>query len=642
MNFRQFALNNVLRSKRTYIAHFMSSAFSVMVFFIYAMLAFHPNLENGIMSSSGTVSQLGTMGMKVSQVIVFVFSFFFLLYSVGAFMKVRQKEFGILLVLGMSRKQLNRMLFIENLVIGAAAIAGGIGAGLIFSKLTLLISASLLAVDEGLPFYVPGKAVLLTVGAYAVLFIVVALFSSILLRKGTLISLVKSDETPKSAPKASVWLAILAVLLMGGGYVMVMVFAVLQIFSLPLLFGGVVLVITGTYFLYTQFSVYYMKRLQRKPHVFFRKTNLLTISELIYRIRDNAVMFFMVTIISASAFTGIGTALTVGDPGLSGMENPYAFTFVSFEEDRKKGEEQLNMIRHELEQSGIQYREASFNLMTSDNGYPLITLSQYNGLLASMGLEESSLAGDESILTPGSVGERNRLRLEGVDTEEIEIMSGILAETVKVVRAEELIVIPHLYGNALVIPDDRFQRFHAAQEDEVTAPVHHTFYVEDWKETGEVSSAIAAALDQGDGEYSSYFTSLYSEWKSSRQENGVMLMVSGLIGIVFFTFAASFIYFRLYADLSRDEQQYRMIAKVGLSRRELRKIVTQQLAIMFFLPIVIAVIHSGVAFLALQQLVDFSILGHTIKIFIFFLGVQILFFLITRWRYLDRMYKTIQ
>ena len=81
------------------------------------------------------------------------------------------------------------------------------------------------------------------------------------------------------------------------------------------------------------------------------------------------------------------------------------------------------------------------------------------------------------------------------------------------------------------------------------------------------------------------------DWLNSKQTNGIILILSGLIGIVFFTFAASFTYFRLYADLERDEAQYRMIGKMGLSRPELRKIVTRQLLLMFFLPILVAVIH---------------------------------------------------
>ncbi|MGE7224661.1 ABC transporter permease [Paenibacillus glucanolyticus] len=642
MNFRQFAINNVLRSKRTYIAHFLSSAFSVMIFFTYGLLSFHPQLKDGLVSSSGTLSMLGTMGMTVSQYIVFVFSFFFLLYSVGAFIKVRKKEFGILMILGMSRKQLNRMLFIENILIGAAAIIAGLGIGMLFSKLILLISAKLMAVDQGLPFYFPLQALVMTAVAYAVLFLLIALFSSLMLRKGTLLALVKAEESPKPQPKASPWLAVLAVFLIAAGYGMVMAFAILQIFNLLLLLGGVVLVITGTYFLFTQFSVYFMRYLQKRERFFFRKTNLLTVSELLYRIKDNAVMFFLVSVISASAFTGIGTTLAIGDPGLSAMENPYAYTYSMYDEDEDKGNRHLDIIREELKKGGLDYKEAEVTPIFTDNGVKLIKLSEYNGLIQSLGYPAETLGNLEGILTPGTVSEKNSYRIDGPLSDQFEVLNGKTSEIVKVLKAETFIAVPESYGETLVVSDRLYEDALQAQQDqEYGYAAYHTFYVQDWKNTGDVSRSILERFNENE-DNSFYLKSLYFDWKNAQQQNGILLMVSGLVGIVFFTFAASFVYFRLYADLARDEQQYRMIAKVGLSKKELGIIITKQLVIMFFLPMLIALIHSGVAFVALQQLVDFSIVGHSLKIFIFFLSIQIMYFFITRWRYLERLNKMIQ
>lgn len=642
MNFRQFAINNVLRSKRTYIAHFLSSAFSVMIFFTYGLLSFHPQLKDGLVSSSGTLSMLGTMGMTVSQYIVFVFSFFFLLYSVGAFIKVRKKEFGILMILGMSRKQLNRMLFIENILIGAAAIIAGMGIGMLFSKLILLISAKLMAVDQGLPFYFPLQALVMTAVAYAVLFLLIALFSSLMLRKGTLLALVKAEESPKPQPKASPWLAVLAVFLIAAGYGMVMTFAILQIFNLLLLLGGVVLVITGTYFLFTQFSVYFMRYLQKRERFFFRKTNLLTVSELLYRIKDNAVMFFLVSVISASAFTGIGTTLAIGDPGLSAMENPYAYTYSMYDEDEDKGNRHLDIIREELKKGGLDYKEAEVTPIFTDNGVKLIKLSEYNGLIQSLGYPAETLGDLEGILTPGTVSEKNSYRIDGPLSDQFEVLNGKTSEIVKVLKAETFIAVPESYGETLVVSDRLYEDALQAQQDqEYGYASYHTFYVQDWKNTGDVSRSILERFNENE-DNSYYLKSLYFDWKNAQQQNGILLMVSGLVGIVFFTFAASFVYFRLYADLARDEQQYRMIAKVGLSKKELGIIITKQLVIMFFLPMLIALIHSGVAFVALQQLVDFSIVGHSLKIFIFFLSIQIMYFFITRWRYLERLNKMIQ
>lgn len=539
----------------------------------------------------------------------------------------------------MSRKQLNRMLFIENMLIGMAAIVVGLGTGLLFAKLILLISAKVMAVDNGLPFYFPLKALVITAVSYSILFLLIAGFSSVMLRKGTLLALVKAEDAPKPQPKASPWLALLALLLIVTGYGMVMVFSVLQIFSFLLLLGGVVLVIGGTYFLFTQFSVYLMRYLQNKKPFFFRRTNLLTISELIYRMKDNAVMFFLVSVISASAFTGIGTTLAIGDPGLSAMENPYAYTYSYYEEEADRGKKDLEIVRQELDKAGFAYREGSVTPAYSDNGIKVIKLSEYNMLVESQGYPAETLGEDEGILTPGTVTEKNNYRINGLMFSEMEIDAGNEKVAVDVIKAETFIAVPDSYGVMLVVSDSLYDW--VAASEEYSSSTYHTFFVPDWKDTGEVTRTIMNRMNES-GEYSYYLKSLYLQWKGALQQNGILLIVSGLVGIVFFTFAASFVYFRLYTDLARDEQQYRMIAKVGLSRRELRTIVTRQLVMMFFLPMLVALIHTVVAFVGLQQLVDFSIVGHSVNIFIFFLGLQIVYFLVTRWRYLNRMYHIIQ
>src|SRR5690625_841103 len=112
MTFRQFAFNNVFRNKRLYIAYFLSSLFTVMVFFTFAIFAFHPELSGEKMNSN--VLQ----GMSVAGSIIYVFSFFFVLYSMSSFLQSRKREFGLLMIQGMSNKQIRWMVFLENMVIG--------------------------------------------------------------------------------------------------------------------------------------------------------------------------------------------------------------------------------------------------------------------------------------------------------------------------------------------------------------------------------------------------------------------------------------------------------------------------------------------------------------------------------------------
>ncbi|WP_413378052.1 FtsX-like permease family protein [Paenibacillus taichungensis] len=648
MNFRQFAINNVVRNKRIYLAHFLSSTFSVMIFFTYALLLFHPDLKDGLKGSSGTVTMLANQGFLSAEIIIFIFSFLFLLYSVGSFLKTRKKEFGIFQIIGMTRKQMNRLLFMENMCIGLAAIVAGVGLGMIFAKLILLICGSMLAVEESLRFYFPVKAIALTVGAFLLLFVVIALSSSLLMRKGSLIDLVKSEEKPKPEPKASRLLALLSVILIGGGYAGVFAFVWIT-YSFPLLFGSVVLVIAGTYLLFTQLSVYAIRALKGNKRLFFRKTNLLFLSELTYRMKDNAVMFFMVSVISASAFTGIGTMLAIADPGLSSMTNPYAFTYQN-SWDTSSAERHIRKIEETLIDNEVPYQKGSYIPLFDDEGNYIIKLSEYNHLAKALGYKERTLENvNDSFMTPGNLTSRKTLRAEagqGSTQKNIDMRVGETNKKIRLTTPETEIVIPVEYTREVyVVSNELYDKMNKEFKNEIQADENFyfdkktQFVVTDWMGTRKFAPDLIESI-QNDSDGQGYFeiSALVLDWLNSKQTNGIILILSGLIGIVFFTFAASFTYFRLYADLERDEEQYRMIGKMGLSRPELRNIVTRQLVLMFFLPIVLAIIHSSVAFVALQQLVDFSVMGYTLRIFLVFASMQILFFLLVRWRYLRHMY----
>ncbi|ETT83977.1 FtsX-like permease family protein [Bacillus mycoides] len=644
MTFQRFAFNNIIRSKRTYAAHFLSSSFSVMVFFTYSLLLFHPDLQGELASTSKTMSLLGTMGMQISQYLIFVFSFFFLLYSVSSFLKTRKKEFGILIMHGMTPAQLNKLIFLENMLIGVASITFGILIGLIFSKLNLLASENILAIDKGLPFYVPIKAVFTTIGAFLILFLVISLFTSKMVKANKLIDLMKSEEKPKPEPKASKALAFLSVLLIGLGYGCVFYFVLERNFIMPYLLGGVVFVVIGTYFLFSQLSVYVIRVLKKKDTVFFNKTNLLTISELAYRMKDNATMFFMLAIVSAVAFTGIGTCLAMGNKGLTEMINPFAFTYTSLGENAQE-EEHITEMKKQLTRSNFSYQVAVTNPKFTENNLVLIKVSEYNKFAKIFGYEMEKLDNDQqTIIVPSIVSQKEKYARGKDIPEKIDVVQENLEMSLGVKKAVPYIVLPNTIGAIIVVSDSLYDTIpnRKTEDDSYVMKSQYGFVVENWEKSRVVTKKLEATMGNNNSvQAHHYFKALYSEWIFSKQENGILLIVSVLVGIVFFTFAASLLYFRLYADLEREQQQYEMIAKVGLSRRELKKIVTRQLTLMFFLPLIIAIIHSGVAFIALQQLIDFSVLKMSILIILAFISIQSVYFFTVRWRYLQRLYKKI-
>ncbi|PGB50799.1 ABC transporter permease [Bacillus anthracis] len=637
MTFRQFAFNNIFRNKRTYAAHFLSSAFSIMIFFTYALLLFHPDLQGELKSTSATISAYGTMGFSISQGLIFVFSFFFILYSVSSFLKTRKKEFGILMMQGMSMRQFKKLLLLENMLIGFGSICIGIFIGLIFSKLVLLISASVLMINNGLPFYTPVKAVLLTIITFLFLFFIVSLFTFKMIKITELVELIRAEEKPKPEPKSSILLSLLSLISIGYGYFSV--FRFISSSSFTTLGMGVLLVIIGTYFLYTQCSVYILHLAKRRESFFLKRTNILTISELIYRMKDNATMFFIVSIVSAVAFTAIGTTAAIGSKDLVRMTNPYTFLYGDFENDKALNKN-LSIIKKHLAEANIPYRMASASYIYTESNVIVMKLSEYNDLAKALGYQQETIENEgEILLIPGVVSQKHEFK-NGDYKKSIEVIQGEWTKTFQVEKAVENLVLPHDTRKIYIAVQDQVYDEIPITSDPNNIHIPYRTYgfvVDDWIKTKRISNELISTFAKEEGSFQ--FRALTLDLLSAKQTNGLLLMASVLVGIVFFTFAASFIYFRLYTDLDRDQQQYKMISKMGLGKRELKKVVTRQLLLMFFLPIIIAVIHTVVAYMALQQLLDFSIMNSSIVILISFICIQVLYFFITRWRYLQKLYK---
>ncbi len=138
------------------------------------------------------------------------------------------------------------------------------------------------------------------------------------------------------------------------------------------------------------------------------------------------------------------------------------------------------------------------------------------------------------------------------------------------------------------------------------------------------------------------FSSLNLRWLELKQQNGLLSITSVLVGILFFVFTLSFLYFRLFTDLERDQEQYQMISKLGLSQKGLKQIVTRQMMILFFLPIVVAMVHSSFAFLTFHQLGqtvsrEMSVIQSSIVVLVSFICMQIIYFLIIRNHYIKRI-----
>ncbi|MGA5674909.1 FtsX-like permease family protein [Bacillus bombysepticus] len=642
MTFRQLAFNNVIRNQRIYLGHFFSSTFAVMIFFTYGLLIFHPNLQGELTNASTIMSTFGKIGFLLSYYLIFLFSFFLIFYSVSAFLKNRKKEFGLLMLHGMSYQQLHQLIFLENMLIGIPSILAGIGLGMVFSKLVLLISGSLLATKHTLAFYFPLKSMGITAISFFVLFLLISLFTSKIVKMNVLVELIKSEEKPKPEPKVSVWISLLAIILIGAGYSFVhhsiVALDYMSWNQLFLLVGvGVLLIVFGTYFFFTQLCVYVLSALKNREATFFKRINLLVISELMYRMKDNARTFFIVTIISAVSFTAIGVCTAIANPELVKHETPYAFTYQS-DKGNTLEESHIEEIKKQLKESGFSYKLVATKFKRAQNGPSLINLSTYNEYAKKLGYEIEKLTNEnESIII---ISQKNQKTAEYLNP--FELKYGELEVSLAVQKAVFIPELTTTLENPYIVSDAVYNKVLNVQQEGVLRDYTiYGFIVKNWPETTAISTKLMKFIGTSQDDYYA-FSSLNLKWLELKQQNGLFSITSALVGILFFVFTLSFLYFRLFTDLERDQEQYQMISKLGLSQKELKQIVTKQMMILFFLPIVVAMVHSSFAFLTFHQLgqrvsKEMSVIQSSIVVLVSFTCMQIIYFLIIRSNYIKRI-----
>ncbi|MFA9559226.1 ABC transporter permease [Evansella sp. AB-rgal1] len=632
MTFRQFAFNNVIRNKRLYIAYFLSSMFTVMVFFTFAIFAFHPAF------SGGSINNNALFGMGVAGGIIYVFSFFFVLYSMSSFLQSRKKEFGLLIMLGASNRQIRLMVFLENIIIGFFATIGGILSGLVFSKAILLIAENVLIIDETLDFYFPILAIVVTFISFIILFFCISIFVSFILRTKKLVDLMKGDKQSKGEPKASIILSIFAALLLIGGYG-----TALYVEGAAVIYAmiPVIIVVTlGTYLLFTQLSVYIIRVLKNNKSIFWRKTNMLLFSDLSFRMKDNARTFFMVAIISTVAFSAIGTLYGVQSYLTKGVKemNPYTMTYnPSLNDSKEVIEDDISRINAVFQDEKMETKMATMELnyfeVLEDNNVIIVRASDYNRFAVLINEEELQPGKTEAIVVEQSgavvmVGEKASERLM---RNSIQLESGDKLQPTRVLETDILPLISGYY----VVHDEVYELLGPPVRSDFSA----VWQAQDVR-TEQVIE-VGRKMNQLDDNlrYKSHVVD-YTLFEINKGF-GPILFIGLFIGIVFFVSAGSFLYFRLFSDLDEEKRKFRAIAKIGLTQKELNTVVNRQVALLFFSPIVIALVHGVVALTALSHLFDYDLTVESSLVLGSFALIQIIYFMIVRYFYVKQIRRMI-
>ncbi|MEC0232027.1 ABC transporter permease [Paenibacillus alba] len=638
MNFPQFAFNNVKRNASAYMAYLFSSAFMVMIFFSYSVFIYHPQLKETLMGA------MARSGMSIATYIVYVFSFFFVLYSIGVFIKSRNREFGILTILGAEAKQINGLIFLENMMIGTLSIVIGIVFGLLLSKLFLLICSKVMDIDE-LPFYWPGKAMLLTILCFGVLFFTISLFTLLFINKRKVLELLKGSSKPKQEPRTSARLALFGTVLLAIGFVSLHVGTLNPVSLIVAAFTG----IAGTYFFYSQLSVWMIKRLQRSRQLTWKGINLLWMSEMSYKIKDNTRILFLVTVMTSLACMSVGFVLASKQTTEAAYKNnPFAISYTM--NDSNHLNDELKEIDEQLKEAGLTFKQATIEtiynkISASEKSYlQLVSLQQYNQFALEMDAAPvTKLSDGEAMLVQSPEAEKKNADIQGTT---IGIQRVNSVQTIALKQRTDAIANLTWAGRVLILPDQDYEAIKEEKSNNnnaVLPSIHYKTINEkgipgqndpETKVGETLTTWNKSLMDQG--KTSNYLTARSETYFSKKNAMALFSFIGLFIALIFSFSSASFLYFKLHTELVVDGIMYRSLSKMGLSSKEMNTSATRQIALLFFIPIIVAAIQSLVVLGPVLNYIAIPyVRGPVFLATTAFLALQIIYFLIIRARYIQ-------
>lgn len=621
MTLFNFAYNNITRDFKTYLYHFLSCVFSVFIFLLFSTLALHPALKEVDLDS--------TIGIIIfmASIVSMMFSFVLILYSVGNFLKNRSRQFAILNIIGASKGQFNKLIFLENIIISVFALIVGIITGLIFSKIFLMAAERMIDGLE-LHFYFPVMALVLTLALMGGLFLVISLIAPIILRKKKIIDLLKKEETTEK--NHFIWSFVaLIITLTPTIYFHIKEEIFIFVYVLQLLS-----VISVSYFLFHFiFGVYYF--IMRKSGKLYRKNNLIKISNFKYKINTNiktmagAMILFCITL---TAFVYIvGAPMNIAEDTEKIM--PYSYLYANWENEAE-GEKKAEIIKESLAKTDdIKELTISFVKLKSEHRtirHIILSNKMYNSVANLLNRDKIKLTDDEYFMV-GVDGKEEPNLLDKLSKKLAE--NGINKENGKDKR---IIAMSGYFTSVTVVSDKKYK---AVSEGMVKDRIY-AFMQSDIK-SGKVDDlkSLEKAIGFETGKETlmsySYYYDIENLTRRLVAYVGSILCVSFLIGI------ASIIYSRLYSSMDEESRKYSIMMKMGLSREEIEDILASTLRWILVVPFVTALAISWIAISLINKVTLTSYTNLAVVCSIIYLFTELIMYMIIKRRYQKKVCDSI-
>ena len=294
----KMALSNINKNRQTYFPYIITCILTIMMYFMMGSILHNENVRN--MNHGDMVIVLLNIGMWVTM----IFAVVFLFYTNSFLIKRRQKEIGLYNILGMEKRHIAKMMFYETLFTAVVSIGIGMLMGMLFGKLMFLLLIKLIGSSEIPAFQIPSEAVVNTLVTMALVFFAILLYNLARIHLTKPIELIHGGQIGEKEPKTKILLTIIGVLTMGAGYTFALT-AKTPFQAMNNFLVAVILVIVGTYCLFTAGSIAFIKLLRKNKKFYYQTKHFTSVSGMLYRMKQNAVGLANICILSTMVLSSL-------------------------------------------------------------------------------------------------------------------------------------------------------------------------------------------------------------------------------------------------------------------------------------------------------------------------------------------------
>ncbi|CAM4170415.1 FtsX-like permease family protein [Bacillus paramycoides] len=638
------AKKNLKNNFSFYSFYFISVAFVLMVFFSFISFSMNDIVMEKI-SSDGRVETMS----KTVAIFVMAFVLFYMSYSNTFFMKKRMKELGIYSLLGYRKSTMLKLLTFENIIICLAALLVGITFGSIAHKgiVEAIIKLLKLQIDTSKVPLINLDAVLFTfVFIFAVLS-VLSLSNWIILRKSSLLTLVRMEKKEEKKVKINTTFSLLGLFLILIGYYLA-IDITRGIKSLwktigfsPIALLTMLSVILGTIFFIHSFLPYAIQKLKKNKTWFYKESNIIIIPNFIFKIRSKAKTLILLTLLTAGTLAIFSSTLLTLYYPVAATERivPSAIEFPL--EDKELTNKAIKTVQDTFGKENTKYTETtiiygksnSTNLpkeysIKKEHGFDLISESAYRKLIhiQDKNVEFDNLAKNESILV------KYRPEKENIDKGKIYTLNLAPTTNVDVKIKETTLLNPIGFANSvgtLIISDQLYKEIKTLGLTEKTII---SFNGVDMRDNKEVYENLAPLFKDN-----IYFTSSYQKNDYIIQQNSSTFLLISFVTIIFFIATGSILYFHNLSSTMANKSEFIILERMGYNKKKIKRIISKEIFTLFSIPYVLGLTHSIFALIAYKTALMDDLLGKSsafilpiLLAVIIFTVVYIIYYLLTK------------